>query len=460
MMQAGWHRLTAAVLAVSLPTTAFAETLTMSTTFPSPAGIYNAIVTTGNGTGNNNTVLNRNGGFTILVPPPNTPVGVGTAGRVVVGAATPSTDSIVTIVSPTAASGFNQLRVKQAGTSGTILHGYDTVGNFFLNNQDNAFLGLSTANTERMRIMNTGQVGVGSFSSGIRFYGYTATANEWAGYFRSDNGPGLYAQTSQAGQWAGQAVSINGHGFYGYSSAAGHWAGYFVSQTGYGVYGHAGGAGMFGVYGYAENQGYGGYFYSTGAGGIGSFNGNANGTYSYLAYRSGPDWSLYGNGYIVAAGINTASDRRLKEHIEPINGSLGKVLSLRPVSFHWKPGIEAVTSAKGKDFGFIGQEVEKVIPEIVKDVPGGSIKSGNGADEIAFDSFKIVDYVRVVPFLTGAVQELHTEMAEGRGKRQAEIESLQKENAALRGRVSVLEDRIQRLEKRGAPPTDAKRPVD
>ena len=48
------------------------ESLTLSTTYPSPFGIYNQIVTTGSfGKSTTDTTLNRNGGNTILVPPSN-----------------------------------------------------------------------------------------------------------------------------------------------------------------------------------------------------------------------------------------------------------------------------------------------------------------------------------------------------------------------------------------------------
>lgn len=59
----------------------WSETLTLVTTYPSPSGIYNQLVTTGNsGTVPANTTLNRNAGNTILVPPTNASgnVGIGT----------------------------------------------------------------------------------------------------------------------------------------------------------------------------------------------------------------------------------------------------------------------------------------------------------------------------------------------------------------------------------------------
>lgn len=57
------------------------QQLTVTATYPIPAGVYNQIVTTGNsGTTPADTTLNRNAGNTFLVPPtnPNGKVGIGT----------------------------------------------------------------------------------------------------------------------------------------------------------------------------------------------------------------------------------------------------------------------------------------------------------------------------------------------------------------------------------------------
>lgn len=58
---------------------ALAEQLTLTTSYPVPSGIYNQLITTGNGS--LATTFNRNGGNTILVPNDNNPggrVGIGT----------------------------------------------------------------------------------------------------------------------------------------------------------------------------------------------------------------------------------------------------------------------------------------------------------------------------------------------------------------------------------------------
>jgi hypothetical protein len=56
------------------------------------------------------------------------------------------------------------------------------------------------------------------------------------------------------------------------------------------------------------------------------------------------------------------SDKILKENITPITYGLNEILKLNPVSFDWKND-----NNKNKQFGFIAQEVQEVMPEAVID---------------------------------------------------------------------------------------------
>ena len=56
------------------------------------------------------------------------------------------------------------------------------------------------------------------------------------------------------------------------------------------------------------------------------------------------------------------SDRRLKKNISTIDEALEKVNNLRGVNFEWK---DQSKYSKGLQMGFIAQEVEQVVPEVV-----------------------------------------------------------------------------------------------
>jgi hypothetical protein len=69
--------------------------------------------------------------------------------------------------------------------------------------------------------------------------------------------------------------------------------------------------------------------------------------------------TVYSNGGVLT---NTnPSDERLKDSIETLGWGLEEVMALRPVSFDWKNN----RTNQGRQYGFIAQEVQSVMPELV-----------------------------------------------------------------------------------------------
>lgn len=95
--------------------------------------------------------------------------------------------------------------------------------------------------------------------------------------------------------------------------------------------------------------------------------------------------SINNNGEL----IRTPSDARLKEDVVELNNNLDKIKQLRPVSYNY---IDKDKFGSGRTIGFIAQEVETVIPEVVK----------KAADDYELRS---LNYVEIIPVLTGAIQE-------------------------------------------------------
>tara|TARA_R110000772_G_scaffold17946_1_gene49838 strand:+ start:72072 stop:74105 length:2034 start_codon:yes stop_codon:yes gene_type:complete len=90
--------------------------------------------------------------------------------------------------------------------------------------------------------------------------------------------------------------------------------------------------------------------------------------------------------------IDGVSDIRLKENITELDSALNKVKALRGVSFTWKPESEM---GDGIQYGMIAQEVQQVIPDMVK-------------SRRRDPSLLSLDYKAVVPWLVEAVKELAT----------------------------------------------------
>ena len=105
---------------------------------------------------------------------------------------------------------------------------------------------------------------------------------------------------------------------------------------------------------------------------------------------------LHVDGDVIAYST-TISDERLKDDIQTIDNALDKVSNLRGVSYTWNNG-----SRKGqKDLGLIAQEVEQVLPELVREKEMPMIDGG---------TYKTVDYEKIVGVLIEAVKELKTEI--------------------------------------------------
>jgi hypothetical protein len=114
--------------------------------------------------------------------------------------------------------------------------------------------------------------------------------------------------------------------------------------------------------------------------------------------------------------INT-SDLRLKKDIQPTSYGLKEVMQMRPVSYLWKD-IEG-----GKKLGFIAQELQQLVPEVVS--------VGNDENKTLG-----VFYSDLIPVLTKAIQE-----------QQQQIEALKTKNAQLENKTVEIESLKAKLEK-------------
>ena len=113
------------------------------------------------------------------------------------------------------------------------------------------------------------------------------------------------------------------------------------------------------------------------------------------------DGDLHVDGDVIAYST-TISDSRLKNEVKTINSAVDKVKKLRGVEYVWNKG-----SKEGqKDLGVIAQEVEKVLPEIVKEKKIPLITENN--DKL----FKTVDYEKITAVLIEAIKEQQKQIDE------------------------------------------------
>jgi hypothetical protein len=146
-------------------------------------------------------------------------------------------------------------------------------------------------------------------------------------------------------------------------------------------------------------------------------NRTANGTVAFLQYRTNgtTEGSLYGDGN--GLSISNVSDYRQKEDIQPLSGSLNKIISLQPKTFKWKN--------KGTDetqIGLIAHEVQTVIPSMVvgeKDAIYTEEDAEIGTDiVVGSPKYQSVKYSsnELITYLIGSIKELKVEIDELKNK--------------------------------------------
>lgn len=212
------------------------------------------------------------------------------------------------------------------------------------------------------------------------------------------------------------------------SASYGSYAGWFETRYGSGVFGYAtaidvtnqGVTGLsesptgWGVVGYNRSTGGGGYFYSQ-QGKTGAVVAGRNLNY----YSDWPDSWAGGLATwdIACAGIRynlalARSDARLKRDIRSLNTAdeLQRLLSLHPVSYHWRDERLPQTL----QYGFNAQELREVFPELVEE--------GGDAEKTLS-----VNYQALIPLLVNAlqVQQATIQQQEARIQRlEAELQQL------------------------------------
>ena len=97
------------------------------------------------------------------------------------------------------------------------------------------------------------------------------------------------------------------------------------------------------------------------------------------------------DGNLYAYSTTTSSDRKLKKNIQPLEGALEKVQNLRGVSFEWKKDDK-------KSIGFIAQEVQEVVPDLVK-------LNRKEHDGVLVSEHLGVDYGNITALLVEAMKE-------------------------------------------------------
>lgn len=268
------------------------------------------------------------------------------------------------------------------------------------------FSSLANFMTAQIHVVSTGRVGIGETNPIAKMDVVGDTLDMYTLFLsnNSNNGflkVGMINNVNSQGAGA-RLTSINQS--YGSANLGSAAYGTYTSATTYG------------------NGGYGGSFYLNSMGGSGT----KYGLYTHIQCGSndgtGSRYALYAStgcntgyaGYFVGdvyvqGTLTQTSDASKKTNVQALSGALGLISQLRPKTYDFKtaenPGLPTE-----KQYGFLAQDLERVLPALVKDVE--SYHESDELDENGLlktpevnGTIKTVNYMALIPILVEGMQE-------------------------------------------------------
>ncbi|GAB4451936.1 MAG: hypothetical protein OHK0036_12950 [Bacteroidia bacterium] len=278
-----------------------------------------------------------------------------------------------------------------------------TAGTHFVGTTDNIDLVFKTNNTERMRITNGGYIGIAtSTPTTLINFVPAAPPNQFLTDWTNNSNNGALARFYHTTTGNGSRVLFGITNYNGSAFATPGVIGLSLNNTGTGTGGE-------GVEADANNE-------------------SGYALIANLAFTGGyTGWAGYFNADVYCGGTYFGSDSRLKKNITPLSNAIQIIKQLNPVSFYYntdkypQAGFE-----ERKRFGFIAQEVEQVLPELVKEkniiLNSNRVRTPELIDIPKEEGlFKVLDESSLIPILTQAIKE-----------QQQQIEQLQVEIKQLK----------------------------
>jgi hypothetical protein len=168
-----------------------------------------------------------------------------------------------------------------------------------------------------------------------------------------------------------------------------------------------------------------------------------NGVQSVLIDASGnvgigntPSEKLEVTGNIKATAFLYSSDRRLKEDVQELGSPLKTVMKLHGVNFRWREN-------KTRDVGFIAQEVEAILPDVVHTSESTGLKS--------------VKYGNLVALLVEAIKSMYQKFELKFHAHDTRVTNLEIENKNLKAAIDRQQAQIDQLMKMNAESTGVKK---
>lgn len=139
---------------------------------------------------------------------------------------------------------------------------------------------------------------------------------------------------------------------------------------------------------------------------------NAFGVYGRAFGASNENWAGYFDGdTYCTAGVWTSSDETLKHNVQPLESAMDIIQQIEPKEYSFlTEQFSQMNLPAGQQQGVIAQELEEVLPNLVKSTthPAQYDTLGNEISEAV--EFKSVNYTGLIPYLIAGIKEQQSQI--------------------------------------------------
>ena len=121
------------------------------------------------------------------------------------------------------------------------------------------------------------------------------------------------------------------------------------------------------------------------------------------------DYAGYFSGDVYSSGTYLGSDIMLKDNVAPISNAMSIIDQLQPKTFTFKTAqYPQMNLPTGDQFGLVAQDVEPILPNMIKEVIQPAVKDSAGNIVTPAVTFKSIKYEPFIPILIQGMKEEHS----------------------------------------------------
>ena len=164
------------------------------------------------------------------------------------------------------------------------------------------------------------------------------------------------------------------------------------------------------------------------------------GVYAQAPAGSG-NYALWLNGNFTTTGSQiTLSDEQLKTEITPLENASELLSQLQPKQYYFNNNVDPhINLDTEQNYGFLAQEVQEVLPEVVRTVKMPPQLDSTGFDTGTEQEYLGVQYIQFIPILVAALNE-QNEIIE---TQTTELNTMEKALNDVQSELSSMKDALQ-----------------